>query len=185
MADSMVGSAFVLLGYDLTTDPGAGLSLAELIGSPLTHPASLIHADDITEEGSDWRPKAKLFSKYMADSRGSDLINTTSQAISRLRRDRESQAAGSPPIVYNGSDITGVLALGEVALILLVMGQLQEAAPGKDPVEGWVLPKSWADDWLMQNKLPAKWKRSEDPITSEQQRALSAIIYGYMQNMES
>ncbi|KAF2670824.1 Cloroperoxidase, partial [Microthyrium microscopicum] len=97
------------------------------------HDASLTRLDKI--QGQTLTVQPSLVDALLADS-DTGFITTNSLAISRVRREKESVAAGSPPL----SDHFVGVSLGEAAFVLLVTGLGEGAArqAKKDIVKAWL-----------------------------------------------
>jgi hypothetical protein len=124
------------------------LNLADLNKhNAIEHDASLTRLDD--REGDNHSVQPKLVAALLADS-STPFLTVESLAKSRARREKESQAGGSPSLSVKLS----TLAHGEAALLLQVLGHL---GPGKEGE--YLVPKQAAQTWLQDEQLPAGWKK--------------------------
>lgn len=83
-------------------------------------------------------------------------LNTSSLGRTRVRREAESVAAGSPPLV-NSPGFFGS-ALGEAGLVLLFLGKGDE--DGQEP-DSRSAPKEQVQEWLDYERFPVGWMRSD------------------------
>jgi hypothetical protein len=106
-----------------------------------------------------------LVAKLLADS-GTDFLTTTSLGKSRVRREKESREAGSPPL----SDRFVGVATGEAGLLLLVAGE--------GDGEARQAMKDLTKTWLIEERFPIEYgyRRSEVPLTMEFLASITAPI---------
>lgn len=168
-AISFVEGAFASAAVPL----GGLLNLGELTGTPLNHPASLFHNDDIFFAGADASTNVTLVQEMLADTQPPSYpyLNISSLARTHARRVRESVAAGypPPPAKQEAGEI------GECALIMLVFAQMGPDGDVNDVV-GRRFPKPWAEDWFVLNRVPDGFRRSQRPWTADDQAVLVAAI---------
>jgi hypothetical protein len=132
----------------------------------IEHDASLTRLDAIQGDNHDVQPK--LVDALLADATG-DFLTIQSLAKSRTRREAESKQAGSPALSAKAS----TLAYGESALLLQVLGHLGTA---KTDGSEYLVPKPAARAWLLDEKLPAGWKRPPYVISLSSTTTLSARV---------
>jgi hypothetical protein len=143
----------------------SALNLADLDKhNAIEHDASLTRLDD--KQGDNHSVQPKLVAALLADS-STPFLTIESLAKSRARREKESQASGSPSL----SVFLSTLAHGEAALLLQVLGHL---GPGKEGE--YLVPKAAAQTWLQDEQLPAGWKRPPYVISLTSTLGLSAKV---------
>jgi hypothetical protein len=128
----------------------------------IEHDASLTRLDE--KEGDNNNVQAKLVKSFLDDGEG-DFITVKSIAKTRVRREAESKAAGSPALGAKGLQ----LAYGESALLLQTLGHLG----GKD---GYYAPKNAVRDWVEFERLPKGWVKPPKQITALSTQTLAAEI---------
>jgi hypothetical protein len=128
----------------------------------IEHDASLSRLDE--KEGDNNSVQPKLVKAFLDDGEG-DFVTVKSIAKTRARRERESKAAGSPPLGAKGMQ----LAYGEAALLLQTLGHLG----GKD---GYYAPKSAVRAWVEFERLPKGWSKPPKQITAVSTQTLAGEI---------
>ena len=123
------------------------------------HDASLTRLDAI--QGQTLTVQRSLVSELISDitAIGSEIsggVTTSSLGYARARREKESQAAGSPPL----PDGFESLALGEAGLVLLLLGQGDITNPDTMWAPSWQV-----HEWFMLERFPNDWTMSPTVLT--------------------
>jgi hypothetical protein len=128
----------------------------------IEHDASLTRNDFIQGDNHSLQPK--LLEALLADAEG-DYLTVESLAKSRARREKESLAAGSPPL----STKSMTLGYGESALILQAMGIADATGALK-------VPKASLRKWIGEEKLPDGYVKPVKPISFTTTSTLSTTV---------
>jgi hypothetical protein len=128
----------------------------------IEHDASLSRNDFIQGDNHSLQPK--LLEALLADAEG-DFITAESLAKSRARREKESLAAGSPPMSMK----TTTLAYGESALILQAMGI-------PDAAGNFKVPKASLRKWIGEEMLPDGYVKPVKSISLSSTTTLSTKV---------
>jgi Peroxidase, family 2 len=131
----------------------------------IEHDASLTRHDAI--QGDNHSVQPKLVEALLADASG-QYLTVESLAKTRTRREAESRQVGSPALDAKHS----TLAYGESALLLQVLGHLGGKGDGSE----YLVPKSAARQWLLEERLPDGWKKPPYQITLASTTLLSGKI---------
>ena len=145
------------------------------------HDASLSRLDRIQSTGQYasggtplWTliPGRDMISKLLADAPG-QWINTRSLALSRIRRDRESLAAGSPPL----DEKDGMAVLNQAAVIIQFIGEGGDpneagiadvdSSLGKVMWDARLASKRRVAEWLEFERFPKGWRRTRHQVTAD------------------
>jgi hypothetical protein len=113
------------------------------------HDASISRLDLI--QGNNAIVNPSLVQSFLEDTipRSAAFLNTASVAQTRLRRERESRQAGSPPL----SQLFFDSAQGEAALILLIMSDDLGTVTSQN-ADYRQVPKSRVRTWLLDERFP-------------------------------
>jgi len=138
----------IVLSLDVFNDHGV-----------VEHDASLTRLD--SREGDTVVVRPTLVQKLLDDTlpKDSTIVNAASFARSRLRREKESIAAGSPELSTADKDVSIV----EIGLLLLVAGQ-----GGSDPAS-WSMKKDVIKDFFLNERFAVDlgYVRSAEVVTPE------------------
>jgi len=129
----------------------------------IEHDASLSRNDFIQGDNHSLQPK--LLEALLADAEG-DFITADSLAKSRARRERESLAAGSPPMTTKSS----TLAYGESALILQALGTPDASG------SNFKVPKAALRKWFGEEMLPDGYTLPGKSISLSSLSSLSSSV---------
>ena len=156
-----IDPAFVL-SFTQTTFTNLGvpldgtIDLVDLDRHDVTeHDASLTRLDII--QGDTLAVQLGMVGDMLNDAPGGiNYLNTTSLGLTRARREKESQAVGSPPLPVGFEN----LALAEAGLVLLLLGTGGET----NPDERQAL-KSQVNEWFHFERFPRGWVMSPTVLT--------------------
>jgi len=128
----------------------------------IEHDASLSRNDFVQGDNHSLQPK--LLEALLADAEG-EFITAESLAKSRARREKESLAAGSPPL----STKSTTLGYGESALILQALGI-------PDASGNFKVPKASIRKWFGEEKLPDGYVKPVKSISLSSTSSLSSTV---------
>jgi hypothetical protein len=128
----------------------------------IEHDASLTRNDFIQGDNHSLQPK--LLEALLSDAEG-DYITAESLAKSRARREKESLAAGSPPL----STKSTTFGYGESALILQALGI-------PDATGAFKVPKASIKKWFGEEKLPDGYVKPVKSISFSTTSSLSTNV---------
>jgi hypothetical protein len=137
----------------------------------IEHDASLSRNDFIQGDNHSLQPK--LLEALLADAEG-DFITAESLAKSRARREKESLAAGSPPLTMK----TTTLAYGESALILQALGI-------PDGAGNFKVPKASLRKWIGEERLPDGYVKPVKTISLSSISTLSSKVQDLVKKMKT
>lgn len=122
------------------------------------HDASMSRLDKIQGDTIDVQPT--LVEKITCDTAPVDYpyLNTSSIGRTRVRRERDSVAAGSGELDFNVTTFPGVV---EGALALLFLGE-----GGNGDADKMVVRKERLREWMNFERIPKGWRRSERVVTA-------------------
>jgi hypothetical protein len=128
----------------------------------IEHDASLSRND--ASQGDNHSLQPKLLEALLADADG-DFLTVESLAKSRVRREKESLAAGSPVLSMKSS----TFGYGEAALILQALGI-------PDAAGNFKVPKASIRKWIGEEKLPDGYVKPVKSISFSSTSSLSSTI---------
>lgn len=108
-------------------------------------------------------PSQELISQLLSDTPGR-YLTTRSLGLSRLRRNRDSLAAGSPPLRVADK----VASFREAGLIIQFIGEggdPNELGGGAEVFDQRRAEKRRVGEWLMFERFPRGWQRTSHQIT--------------------
>lgn len=174
-ANLLTANGFHLLGLipdlDSRTDQPINLETLNNFTTGNEHDASLSKLDrfesfQVTAPGTlegTIVPSDKLIGELLNDLSGPH-ITTKYLGLSRLRRDRESLALGSPPL----READKVAAFREAGLIIQFIGEGGDPNENGGGDEVWdqrLAHKARVAEWLHAERFPKGWRRTKHPIT--------------------
>jgi hypothetical protein len=104
-------------------------------------------------------------------------LNTSSLGRTRVRREKESIAVGSPPLTDN--DVMFDLALAEAGLALLFLGLGDDDSQSPDARS---IPKGRAQEWFDYERFPLGWMRSKRELDLDEDLAPLVKRVAYWRN---
>jgi Peroxidase, family 2 len=159
-AENLTVGSFIRLGYtDATATSTIAIDL-ETLNTPgrTEHDASLTRLNAI--QGNSLTVRPQLVQAMLDDTVPGNYptLNTSSLGRTRVRRERGSIAAGSPPLNALGQN----LAMGEAGLVLLFLGKpelVQRSSPDEKAAS-----KETVKEWMDWERIPKGWRRSRLPL---------------------
>lgn len=159
-ATNLTVGAFQHLGLltdNATHDDVVAIDLVALDAHDKTeHDASITRLDIIQGNNLVVQPS---YVQNMLDDTVPDsysFLNTSSLGRTRVRREKESIAVGSPPLMDN--EVMFGLALAEAGLVLLFLGLGDDNSQSPDARS---IPKGQAQEWFNYERFPLGWMRSQ------------------------
>jgi hypothetical protein len=145
------------------------------------HDASITRLD--FSQGDNLHVQVHLVQQFLDDSVPMDYpyVNASSVGRTRVRRERESLAAGNPPL----SDLFFNGAQGEAALVLLIFGEGSGPVTAKN-AEARKAPKEQLRSWLINERFPTDqgFKRSSRQVQAAENGFLVSAIAKWQASME-
>jgi hypothetical protein len=132
----------------------------------------LIQSQELTRAGTPLGTNIRnhnLITALLRDTPG-PFITTKSLGLTRLRRDRESAALGSPPLRKDDK----IAAFREAGLVIQFIGEggdPHEVGGGNEVWDQRRARKSRVAEWLRHERFPRGWKKTKHKITADDDMA--------------